>query len=160
MDRRAFLRLAGSAAGLAAVGVGAGCGSGSKKRGTTATTTSGPGGGERTLRVAQWGHYVPGFDTWFDNEFARRWGEEHDVDVIVDHVPFNEVTARADTEVARGHGHDIFGFVWASSALFEDQTIDHREIVDEVQAKLGSMHPLVERSVLNPKTKRYVGFSP
>ncbi len=159
MDRRDFLRLAGSAAGLAAVGVGASCGSGTKER-ATATTSPGPGGGERTLRVSQWGHYVPGFDDWFDNDFARRWGDEHDIEVIVDHVPFNEVTARADTEVSRGQGHDIFGFVWASSARFEDHTIDHREIVEEVQGKLGSMYPLVDRSIFNPRTKRYVGFAP
>jgi multiple sugar transport system substrate-binding protein len=157
LDRRQFLRVAGGAAALAAVG----CGSGSKRKDPAATTkTSGPGGGERTLRIAQWGHFVPGFDEWFDNDFARRWGEAHDVEVIVDHVPFNEVTARADTEVARGQGHDIFGFVWASSARFEDQTLDHGELVEEVRAKLGSMHPLVERSIFNPKTKRYVGLSP
>jgi multiple sugar transport system substrate-binding protein len=160
MDRRAFLRLAGSAAGLAAVGVGGGCGSGSKEReATPATTGSGPGGGERTLRVNQWSHFVPAYDAWFDNEFARPWGEKHDVDVIVDHVPFNEVTARADTEVARGVGHDIFGFVWTAAAQFEDHTIDHREIVEEAQGKLGSLHPLVERTIFNPRTKKYLGFS-
>jgi multiple sugar transport system substrate-binding protein len=86
LDRRQFLRVAGGAAALAAVG----CGSGSKRKDPAATTkTSGPGGGERTLRIAQWGHFVPGFDEWFDNDFARRWGEAHDVEVIVDHVPFN-----------------------------------------------------------------------
>ena len=160
MDRRDFLRLAGSAAGLAAVGTGAGCGSGSKKRDATASTAgSGPGGGERTLRVLQWSHFVPAYDAWFDNEFARPWGEKHDVEVVVDHVPFNEVTARADTEVARGTGHDIFGFVWTAAARFEDHTIDHREIVEEAQRKLGSLHPLVERTILNPRTGKYLGFS-
>ena len=155
MDRRGFLRFAGSAAGLAAVG----CGAGSKKRGEAATTSSGPGGGERTLRVLQWSHFVPPYDDWFDNEFARPWGEKHDVEVIVDHVPFNEVTARADTEIARGVGHDIFGFVWTAAARFEDHTIDHREIVEEAQGKFGSLHPLVERTIFNPRTKKYLGFS-
>ena len=156
MDRRAFLRVAGSAAGLAAVG----CGPRSKGRSAaSATTGSGPGGGERTLRVLQWSHFVPAYDAWFDDEFARRWGEKHDVNVVVDHVPFNEVTARADTEVARGVGHDVFGFVWTSAARFEDHTIDHREIVEEAQGRLGSMHPLVEQTVFNPRTKKYLGFS-
>jgi multiple sugar transport system substrate-binding protein len=156
MDRRAFLRVAGSAAGLAAVG----CGSGSKKQpAASATTGPGPGGGERTLRVLQWSHFIPAYDAWFDNEFARRWGENNDVEVIVDHVPFNEVTARADTEVARGVGHDVFGFVWTSAARFEDHTIDHREIVEEAQGRLGPVHPLVEHTIFNPRTKRYLGFS-
>ena len=156
MDRRHFLRLAGSAAaGLAAVG----CGTGSKRQSVTATTGSGPGGGERTLRVLQWSHFVPAYDAWFDNEFARPWGEKHDVEVIVDHVPFNEVTARADTEVARNTGHDIFGFVWTAAARFEDYTIDHREIVEEAQRKLGPLHPHVEHTIFNPRTKKYLGFS-
>ena len=153
LGRREFLWLA---AGLAAVG----CGSGSKKQpAASATTGSGPGGGERTLRVLQWSHFVPAYDAWFDNEFARRWGEANDIEVIVDHVPFNEVTARADTEVARGVGHDVFGFVWTSAARFEDHTIDHREIVEEARGKLGELHPLVEHTIFNPRTKRYLGFS-
>ena len=57
---------------------------------------------------------------------------------------------------ARGP-HDIFGFVYPPPT-FEDEVIDHREIVEEVEAKLGKMTPLVERSILNPKTNKYFGF--
>ena len=156
MDRRTFLRLAGSAAAVAAVG--GGCGSGSDEREpTTATKASGPGGGERTLRIAQLNHFVPAYDAWFDNEYTKRWGEEHDVDVVVDHIPYDQLIARADTEVASERGHDIFGFILPPA--FEDHVIDHREIVEEVEAKVGKMAPLMERSVLNPKTGKYVAFS-
>ena len=68
------------------------------------------GGEEATLRIAQWSHFVPAYDAWFDNEYARRWGEEHDVEVVVDHVPLGGADGRADTEVAAERGHDIFGF--------------------------------------------------
>jgi multiple sugar transport system substrate-binding protein len=157
MDRRGFLRLAGTAGVMAAVG--GGCGSGSKEAGRAAatTTTERPGGGERTLRIAQVHHFVPAYDHWFDNEFTKRWGEERDVDVIVDHMPYQQLTARADTEVASQRGHDIFGFILPPA--FEDHVIDHREIVEEVEAKVGKIAPLVERSIVNPKTGKYVAFS-
>ncbi len=37
--------------------------------------------------------------------------------------------------------------------------IDHREVVEEVEAKVGKMPPFVERSIFNPKTNKYFGFS-
>ena len=32
-----------------------------------------------TLRIPQWSHFVPAYDTWFDDEFTKQWGEEHEV---------------------------------------------------------------------------------
>jgi multiple sugar transport system substrate-binding protein len=151
--RRDFLRLAAGAAAAAATG--AGCNSGSDK------PKSGPAAGKakngRTLRIAQLAHFVPAYDQWFDDEYTKRWGEEHDVEVVVDHVTAAELQAQADGEVAAQRGHDIFGFASPPPA-YEDQVIDHREIVEEVTAKLGPATPLVERSILNPKTGKYFGF--
>ena len=151
LGRREFLRFAGAAAALAVAGPNCGSGSGESK-------ASAPGGGGRTLRIAQWSHFVPTYDVWFDNEFTKRWGEAHDVDVVVDHIPVNELVARGDAEAAAGRGHDLFAFVTPRPAL-EDMVIDHREIVEEVAAKAGPLHPFVERSVRNPRTGRYFGFS-
>jgi multiple sugar transport system substrate-binding protein len=156
MDRRRFLGLAGSAAAAAAFG--AACGSGSSgEQPTAATNRSGPGGSERTLRIAQWSHFVPAYDTWFDNEYVRRWGEEHDIEVIVNHLPLNELPIRGDSEAAAERGHDLFWFINPRAAL-EDDVIDHREIVEEVTAKVGRMTGHVERSILNPKTNRFFAF--
>jgi multiple sugar transport system substrate-binding protein len=156
MDRRSFLRLAGGATTAAAFG--SGCSSGSDDKGArAAAATSGPGGGKRTLRIAQWVHYVPDYDAWFDDDFARRWGETHDVKVVVDHLPVTELSIRGDAEAAAEEGHDLFWFINPRAAL-EDDVIDHREIVEEVTAKLGGLTPHVERSVLNPKTNKYFGF--
>jgi multiple sugar transport system substrate-binding protein len=156
MDRRSFLRLAGGATTAAAFG--SGCSSGSDDKGArAAAATSGPGGGKRTLRIAQWVHYVPDYDAWFDDDFARRWGETHDVKVVVDHLPVTELSIRGDAEAAAEEGHDLFWFINPRAAL-EDDVIDHREIVEEVEAKLGPMTPLVDRSVRNPKTGKYFAF--
>jgi multiple sugar transport system substrate-binding protein len=151
MDRRDFLRLA---AGAATVAVVPGCDSGDKPK-PKAESARHP---RPTLRIVQWSHFVPAYDTWFDHEYTKRWGDEHEVDVVVDHIPFGQLLARADTEVAAQRGHDITGFV-SPPSRFEDDVIDHREIVTEVEAKLGKLTPLVERSTLNPRTRRYFGFS-
>lgn len=67
LGRRKFLRLAAAGAVCAA---GAGCSRGSGGAGES-RAARGPTGGRgpsRQLRVAQWAHFVPAFDTWFDGE--------------------------------------------------------------------------------------------
>jgi multiple sugar transport system substrate-binding protein len=157
-SRREFLRLTAGAA-AAALATGAGCSGGSDGAKPEAPTAKGNAGkGEPTLRIAQWNNFVPAFDAWFDNEYTRRWGDEHGVRVTVDHFQLTELPTRAASEVAAQRGHDLFQFT-ASPSAFEDEVIDHREIIEEVQGKLGPMAPLVERSVYNPKTNRFFGFS-
>ncbi|MDQ3945119.1 MAG: extracellular solute-binding protein [Actinomycetota bacterium] len=137
---------------------GAACGSGSDKpKADRAKAEGSTAKGDRTLRIAQWGHLVPAYDDWFDNDYTKRWGDQHDVEVVVDHLPFAQLRNRADVEVAAQRGHDIFGFV-SPPPIYEDEVIDHREIIEEVEGKAGRMTPLVERGVLNPKTAKYFGF--
>src|SRR5687768_9431224 len=158
LDRREFLRLAAGGA-VCAAAAGAGCSSGSDEPKKSAAN-GGPGAGSvasRELRIATWSHFVPAYDTWFDNEFANRWGEQHDVKVVVDHLPISELPIRGDSEAAAKRGHDLFWSVNPRAAL-EDDVIDHREVVEEAAAKLGKMVPLVERSVFNPKTGVFFAF--
>ena len=62
------------------------------------------------LRIAQWTHFVPGYDEWFDRKFAREWGERNGVTVEIDHLALTELRARADTEIGMQQGHDLFAF--------------------------------------------------
>jgi multiple sugar transport system substrate-binding protein len=145
LGRRGFLRLAAGAAAVAATG--AACGSGSdepKSRGAAAKGGASKGG--RTLRIAQWSHFVPAYDTWFDNEYVKRWGDKHDVNVVVDHIPINELPFRGDAETAARRGHDLFAFTTPRPVL-EDEAVDHREIVEEVTAKFGPMHPFKQGKI-------------
>ncbi|MGH9040005.1 MAG: ABC transporter substrate-binding protein [Acidimicrobiia bacterium] len=154
LSRREFMRLAALAGAGAALG-GTACSSEGTKAKTAASSGAGNG---KALRIAQWGHFVPAYDEWFDDDFARRWGEDHDISVEVDHIPFADIPARGDAEAEAGFGHDIFGFVDPPPGI-EDKVIDHRGIVEEVEAKIGPMTPLVERSIHNPKTNKYFGFA-
>jgi len=88
MTRRGFLTRAG--VGLAAAGL--------------APTISAPlisraYAQTKTLTIVQWSHFVPEFDTWFD-KFAHEWGTKNGLSVTVDHIPEQDIAARAAAEVA------------------------------------------------------------
>src|SRR3954469_17978266 len=89
---------------------------------------------QRTLKIVQWSHFVPGYDKWFDNVFTKQWGAKHSTNVLVDHISTAEIPARAAAEVAARRGHDLFMFV-SPPAAYEQQVVDHREIYEEVQRK-------------------------
>jgi multiple sugar transport system substrate-binding protein len=153
MDRRDFLRLAAGAS--AAVVVGSGCASGgpAPKRAAADQTIK----GRPTLRIAQFHHFVPAYDAWFDNEYAPTWGERNGVEVIVDHLPQADLPSRAAAEIAAEAGHDIFSLIFGAAGL-EDQVIDHQAIVEEVQAKVGPVSREADRATFNPKTKKRFAF--
>jgi multiple sugar transport system substrate-binding protein len=113
---------------------------------------------QKTLKIVQWSHFVPGYDKWFDNTFTKEWGAKHDTNVIVDHITTAEIPARAAAEVAAKKGHDLFMFV-SPPAAYEKQVIDHREIYEEVQRKHGKPIDLAVKSTFNPKTRRFFAFS-
>lgn len=113
---------------------------------------------QKTLKIIQWSHFVPGYDKWFDNVFTKEWGAKHNTNVIVDHIAIGEINARGAAEVAAKKGHDLFMFL-SPPAAYEKQVIDHREIYQEVEKKHGKKITLTERSTYNPKTKKYFAFS-
>lgn len=113
---------------------------------------------QKTLKILQWAHFVPAYDTWFDNEYTKRWGEENDTQVIVDHVGIPAINSRAAAEVSAQQGHDLFMFLWPPPT-YEAQVIDHKEIYQECERRHGKPIELAVKSTYNPKTKKYFGFS-
>ncbi|MGH9115885.1 MAG: hypothetical protein ACRDWW_08665, partial [Acidimicrobiales bacterium] len=84
LSRRQFLELAGSAAGFAVVAAACGSSTGGKAGATTPTSAGAAAAPAVTfvqpttklsgdLRILQWSHFVPAYDTWFD-PFAKDWG--------------------------------------------------------------------------------------
>ncbi|HEX7420255.1 MAG TPA: extracellular solute-binding protein [Thermoanaerobaculia bacterium] len=113
---------------------------------------------QKTLKIVQWSHFVPGYDKWFDNTFTKEWGAAHNTNVVVDHIAIGEINARAAAEVSAKKGHDLFMFL-SPPAAYENQVIDHREIYEEVQRKHGKPIELGLRSTFNPKSKKFFAFS-
>ena len=111
----------------------------------------------KTLRIAQWTHFLPEYDQWFDGEYVKQWGDRHDTTVIVDHVPVDRISARAAREVAAGAGHDLFMFPWPP-AMYQQHAIDHTEIYQSVSHRHGNTNELGHKSSFNPATGQYFAF--
>src|SRR5690242_4244770 len=93
----------------------------------------------KSLSIVQWSHFVPAYDQWFD-KFAKEWGEKNKIDVTVDHIPVQDVAARAAAEASAGSGHDLFGWNGAGGAhLYRKFLIDVTSLVEEVQKKYGKV---------------------
>src|SRR5438034_10715600 len=110
------------------------------------------------LTLITWAHFVPAFDVWLDKTWLPQWGQQNDVQVKVDHILNTLLPARAQAEVAAKSGHDIF-FDLAPRPQYEDSVINHNEIVQEVQRKVGKIGRIAHRATYNPKTKKYFAFS-
>ena len=85
VSRRDFIKSA--AAGVLAAGLGA-----------NIIIPGRAGAGNRTLRILTYGHFVPGYDRWFD-AYVKKWGEKNDTEVLVDRVmigPMDEAAAAHD----------------------------------------------------------------
>jgi len=50
---------------------------------------------QKTLKVLQWSHFVPAYDTWFDGTFAKQWGEKQNTNVVVDQINLVDLNTRA-----------------------------------------------------------------
>lgn len=112
----------------------------------------------KRLRIMQWIHYIPGYDQWFNESYAKKWGDENDTEVIVDNISLAALNARADAEALAGRGHDLFLFLWPRPDL-EEHVIDLRDVYEECRQTSGDPIDLAVGSSYNPKSKKYYGIS-
>ena len=109
------------------------------------------------LRIMTWAHFVPSYDQWLDNTYAKQWGEANDVEVKVDHINNALLYSTGAAEVAAQSGHDLFWFI-SPPASFQKQAIPVTDLVQEVSKKLGPLARVARKATYNPKTKQFYGF--
>jgi multiple sugar transport system substrate-binding protein len=147
VSRRAFLQKSGAAAG--ALGLVPAVG---------APFVSTALADTKTLKIIQWSHFVPEYDTWLDG-FVRDWGKKNGVNASIDHIPHLELPARAAAEVAAQAGHDIFGFNGSGGPhLFAKNTIDMTQLVDELEKKYGKVGTIGRQIAYDAKAKTWLAF--
>jgi multiple sugar transport system substrate-binding protein len=110
-----------------------------------------------TLRILQWSHFVPAYDTWFDR-YAQQWGEAQGVRVVVDHVNLADLTATVAAEISAGSGHDLIEFVGAEAGQFEPSLVDLSDINDQAASDFGELLQSSRRYSYNPVTDRFYSF--
>jgi multiple sugar transport system substrate-binding protein len=98
---------------------------------STAPAVSKNLGGE--LKILQWSHFVPEYDTQFFDGFADDWGKQNNVKVTVDHIALAQLPARSAAEAQSKSGHDIFGwFAQGGPRLYDEQLADLTDIVKPI----------------------------
>jgi multiple sugar transport system substrate-binding protein len=147
VDRRRFLKVTGAGAGALATGLGA------------HIVIPGRAHAAKKLRILQWVHFVPAYDDWFNKKYALEWGKKNDTEVTVDNIGIAGINPRASAEIAAQKGHDLFLFNWPPPTV-EEQTVDMKDVYQEVERKAGKPIDLGVKSTYNPKTKKYYAFSP
>jgi multiple sugar transport system substrate-binding protein len=141
ISRRSFMKLVGVSAVAAAAG-------------PTLLRAQGQGG---TLRILQWSHFVPSYDTWFDT-YAKEWGAANGVNVIVDHVNLADLPATVAAQISAGSGHDLIEIVGAEAGQFEPSLLDLTDINQEGEARFGAKLDIAKRYSYNPVTDKYYGY--
>jgi multiple sugar transport system substrate-binding protein len=111
---------------------------------------------DKTLRILQWSHFVPAYDTWFD-AFARKWGEDNGIQVSVDHINIADLAATTASEISANSGHDLIE-LGPEAAQFEPSLIDMADINQEMDGKYGKPFGVAERVSYNPVTKKRYAF--
>ena len=117
-----------------------------------------PARAAKTLKILQWSHFVPAYDKWFNNTYAKEWGQKNDTEVIIDNINLNLIYARAATEVSAQKGHDLVLFL-APPSIYESQVVDLADVYAECEKKHGKPVDLAVKSTYNPRTKKYFAFS-
>jgi len=110
----------------------------------------------KTLRILRWKHFVPSYDSWFNDVYIKEWGEKNDTEVIVDNVGLGDLGGLAAAEAEAGQGHDLVLFL-APPPVYEDLVIDHREIYEECERRYGKAAEFARRSSYNPRTDKFYG---
>jgi multiple sugar transport system substrate-binding protein len=112
----------------------------------------------KTLSIVQWSHFVPEYDKWFD-QFAMDWGKKNNISVTVDHIPVQNVAARAASEVSAGSGHDLFGWNGAGGAhLYRKFLVDVTDLVESVEKKYGKVSTIGRQIGYNEDDKTWSAF--
>jgi multiple sugar transport system substrate-binding protein len=112
----------------------------------------------KTLKIVQWSHFVPEFDTWFDS-FSQDWGTKNGLSVVVDHVPHLEIPARAASEVAAKAGHDLFMWNGAGGPhVYKHFLTDVSDVVNYVQQKHGKIDYIGEQIAYNEGSKSWSAY--
>lgn len=143
-----------------------------------------------TLRILQteWDVFVPGYDDWFD-QFAKEWGCDNKVNVVVDHIGLFNIAYCLEAEIAEYKGeppdfdigscfneqredsekHDLIEMVLPPHQFAPD-LVDLTNFMKNIKDSMGNKLPLEQQariclessSFIDEETneRKYIGFCP
>lgn len=111
---------------------------------------------DKTLKILQWSHFVPSYDTWFDG-FAKQWGEANGVQVVVDHINIGDLVTTTTSEMSANSGHDIIE-LGPEAAQFTPNVLDMADINEQAAKQFGEVFGVIPRISYNPVLKSWYAF--
>ncbi len=115
---------------------------------------------QKTLKILQWSHFVPAYDTWFNGTFTKEWGQKNNTNVVVDNINLVDLVDSIAAVGSLGEeGPRPLHVPCRPPAAYENVTLDMTHVYQEVEKKHGKKIDLAHKSTYNPKTKRYFAFS-
>ncbi|HTW51632.1 MAG TPA: extracellular solute-binding protein [Stellaceae bacterium] len=113
---------------------------------------------DKELSILQWSHFVPAFDKWFD-QFAQDWGKKNNISVTVDHIPEQNIAARAAAEASAKSGHDLFMWNGAGGAhLYRKFLVNLTSLVEGVEKRHGKVSTIGRQIAYNEDDKTWSAF--
>ncbi len=108
------------------------------------------------LKILQWSHFVPQYDTWFD-PFAEQWGAANGVDVTVDHINIAELPAATTAAIDAGEGPTLIELPLAA-ANFVEGVHDLRDVNEQAQELFGPQADTCTANSYLPANDKWYGY--
>jgi multiple sugar transport system substrate-binding protein len=109
-------------------------------------TTAAPANiGGATVNLLQWNHFIPTADPFFKDQ-AADWAKQTGVDVTVETINANDLTARFTAAIQGQSGPTIFQMQYLAPHSFAEGLYDLSDLANEIQPKFGKFYSQVNTS--------------
>ncbi len=144
--------------GAATVGLGAAAAA-CAPTGVSQQGATGGGNANKSLRILQWSHFIPAYDTWIDG-FVKDWGQRNKVAASIDHINTYDLPTRIASEAAAQAGHDMIEMnAQILTYLYEKDLVDMSDVVEYAEKKLGPVEPVAKKvAYVNGRWLGWVDF--
>ena len=128
ITRRDFVKMAGKAAGMAAVGTGI--------EGILVSRQAPVYAQERSLHFLLWKNFSPPADVEILRQ-GEEWGKQSKVKVKIEQINANDIPARAAAAIESKQGPDIIQFIHNWQNQYGDSLVDVTDICTALESKYG-----------------------
>ena len=98
-----------------------------------------------TVSLLQWNHFIPTADPFFKQQ-ADDWGKQTGVNITVETINANDLTARFTASIQGQSGPTIFQMQYLAPHAYAEGLYDLTDMAKEVEAKFGKFYDQVNTS--------------
>src|SRR5437588_2454996 len=111
-----------------------------------------------TVSLLQWNHFIPTADPFFKQQ-ADDWGKQTGVNITVETINANDLTARFTAAVQGQSGPTIFQMQYLAPHAFAEGLYDLSDLAKEIEPKYGKFYDQVNTSAMVEGKYRSVPYA-